>query len=96
MAGTLVWVLPSGANPKETPPSEAIAKPIEQVRAGEWVLTREEGTGKVGWVACLEGAQTVGGRERVSVRQGGTGEVEGDEGTSFFMLWVKDGRGQVS
>jgi len=36
--------------------------------------------------ACLEGAQTVGGRERVSVRQGGTGEVEGDEGTSFFYV----------
>jgi hypothetical protein len=54
VAGTLVWVLPSGANPKETPPSKAIAKPIEAVREGEWVLTREEGTGKVGWAPVLK------------------------------------------
>jgi len=34
--------------------------------------------------ACFEGAQTVGGREGVSGRKGGTGEVKGDEGASFL------------
>ena len=71
MAGTLVWVLPSGANPKETSPSKAITKPIEAVRAGEWVLTREEGTGKVGWAPVLKvHKRWVAERELVVVRAG--------------------------
>jgi hypothetical protein len=71
VAGTLVWVLPSGANPKETSPSKAITKPIEAVRAGEWVLTREEGTGKVGWAPVLKvHKRWVAERELVVVRAG--------------------------
>ena len=72
MAGTLVWVLPSGANPKETPSSKAIAKPIEEVQVGEWVLTREEGTGKVGWAPVVRvHKRWVAESELVVVKAGG-------------------------
>ncbi|MFA0783802.1 MAG: hypothetical protein YYHSYBAR_002193 [Candidatus Fervidibacter sacchari] len=72
VAGILVWVLPAGANPKETPPSKAIAKPIEQVRTGDWVLTKEEETGKVGWAPVLRvHKRWVAEGELVVVKAGG-------------------------